>query len=267
MLRAALPHARWGVKPLCVGLAGVFAFDVFFYSEAMLFGLLDPNIFVARGIATAMVIPLIAIATARNTGWTVELAHVARVSYSTPRPCWVSGVFLIAVAVGGYFVRYFGGGWGEALQIELLFAALLFGMMVASSGSFRSKLRVFISKHFFSYRYDYRQEWLRFTRTLSAESSVQKVQERCIEAIANLVESPAGALWLPSRDGEIQGPRRGGTCRRSMPRQWSPADGLLVGFLERTAWIINLREFESDRRDIQTCRCPHGWPRSRARGS
>jgi len=244
LLRRALPHARWGVKPLCVGLAGVFAFDIFFYSEAMLFGVLDPNIFVARGIANAMVIPFIAIATARNTGWTLEL-HMSRGVVFHTTSVLVSGVFLIAVAIGGYFVRYFGGGWGEALQIELLFAALLLGMMIASSGSFRSKLRVFISKHFFSYRYDYRQEWLRFTRTLSAESSVQKVQERCIEAIANLVESPAGALWLRREDGKFRP-----ASRWNMPPidagAVESAEASLVGFLERTGWIINLRELESD---------------------
>ena len=38
---------------------------------------------------------------------------------------------------------------------------LLFGVVVVWSGVFRSKLRVFVSKHFFSYRYDYRAEWLR----------------------------------------------------------------------------------------------------------
>ena len=244
LLRRALPHARWGLKPLCVGLAGVFAFDIFFYSEAMLFGLLDPNIFVARGIANAMVIPFIAIATARNTGWTLEL-HMSRGVVFHTTSILVSGVFLIAVAAGGYFVRYFGGGWGEALQIELLFAALLLGMMVASSGSFRSKLRVFISKHFFSYRYDYRQEWLRFTRTLSAESSVPRVQERCIEALANLVESPAGALWLRREGGKFRP-----ASRWNMPpidaAAVEPTESPLVGFLERTGWVINLREYASD---------------------
>ena len=245
LLRRALPHARWGLKPLCVGLAGVFAFDIFFYSEAMLFGVLDPNIFVARGIANAMVIPFIAIATARNTGWTLEL-HMSRGVVFHTTSILVSGVFLIAVAVGGYFVRYFGGGWGEALQIELLFAALLLGMMVASSGSFRSKLRVFISKHFFSYRYDYRAGVAPFhahavggvvgpespgTLHRSPRQSRRK-SRRCVVARV----AKAGNF----------GPHHDGTCRRSMPPPWSPRKCPLVRFLERTGWVINLREFESD---------------------
>ena len=35
----------------------------------------------------------------------------------------------------------------------------------------RSRLRVLVGKHFFNYRYDYREEWLRFTAMLSAKSS------------------------------------------------------------------------------------------------
>ena len=73
LLRRAHPQARWGLKPLCVGLAGVFAFDIFFYAEAMMFGRLDASIFVARGFANALIIPFVAMATVRNTGWTIDL--------------------------------------------------------------------------------------------------------------------------------------------------------------------------------------------------
>lgn len=243
LYRRARPHARWGLKPLCVGLAGVFAFDVFFYAEAMMFGRLDPSIFVARGFANALIIPFLAMATVRNTGWTVEL-HMSRGVVFHTTALLVSGTFLLVVAAAGYFVRYFGGGWGQALQIELLFAALLFGMLVASSGNFRSKLKVFVSKHFFSYRYDYRQEWLRFTRTLSEESSVPRVQERCIEALANLVESPGGALWLGHDNGSFRPASRWNMAAVDAEAV-EDANGALAQFLERTGWVINLHEYAS----------------------
>ena len=244
LLRRALPHARWGLKPLCVGLAGVFAFDIFFYAEAMLFGGLDPSIFVARGIANALIIPFIAMATARNTGWTLEL-HMSRGAVFQTTALLVTGAFLMAVAAAGYFVRYLGGSWGQALQIELLFAALLFGMLVASSGGFRSKLKVFISKNFFSYRYDYRKEWLRFTRTLSEESSVAKVQERCVEALANLVESPGGALWL-SHERQGLHPASRWNMASIDDHAIEPASGSFVRFLERTGWVINLHDYAAE---------------------
>ena len=249
LLRRAHPQARWGLKPLCVGLAGVFAFDIFFYAEAMMFGRLDASIFVARGFANALIIPFVAMATVRNTGWTIDL-HMSRGVVFQTTALLVSGTFLLAVAAAGYFVRYLGGGWGQALQIELLFAALLFGLLVASSGRFRSKIKVFVSKNFFSYRYDYREEWLRFTRTLSEESSVPRVQERCIEAIANLVESPGGALWL-RRESDGFRPASRWNMAVVDADVVEPANGPLVGFLERNGWVIDLHEYAA---------APAGYP-------
>ena len=90
----------------------------------MLFGRLDVDIWMARGGANALVIPFIAVATARNTGWTIEM-HVSRGAVFHSTAILVSGVFLLVVAGAGYIVRYLGGEWGRALQIELVFAALL----------------------------------------------------------------------------------------------------------------------------------------------
>jgi hypothetical protein len=120
----------------------------------------------------------------------------------------------------------------------LLFAALLVVVFVASSGGFRAKLRVLVSKHFFSYRYDYRKEWLRFTRTLSAETSLQGVQERTIMALADLVESPGGVLWLP--EGDIFRPVS--RCNSPAIDAIERSDGAFVSFLARTTWIVDLKE-------------------------
>src|SRR5208282_3929467 len=109
------------------------------------------------------------------------------------------------------------------------------------SGSFRSKLKVFVSKHFFSYRYDYREEWLRFTRTLSADGSPQSIQQRSIRALADLVESPAGALWLRHE----QSFRPSARWNLSAINAVEPADGSLGKFLEKTGWVIDLAEHAS----------------------
>jgi putative PEP-CTERM system histidine kinase len=242
VFRRAHPQARWAIKPLCLGLAGVFGFDLFFYADAMLFGVLDPDIWVARAIANASVIPFLAVATARNTGWTIEM-HVSRGAVFHSTALLVSGIFLLAVAGAGYFVRYFGGDWGHALQIELSFAALLAAVLMVSSGSFRSKLKVFVSKHFFSFRYDYRDVWLRFTGTLSAESSPQSLQESVIQALADLVESPGGALWMRHDDDGFRPVSR---WNMAAVEAVEPSAGPLAAFLERMRWVIDLDECASD---------------------
>ena len=95
LIRRAEPSARWALKPLCVGLAGIFAFDLYFFADALLFGRLDAEIWVARGAANALVIPFIAVATARNPMWTIEM-HVSRAAVFHSTAVLVSGVFSAA---------------------------------------------------------------------------------------------------------------------------------------------------------------------------
>jgi putative PEP-CTERM system histidine kinase len=242
LMRRAHPQFRWSLRPLAVGLAGLFGYDLFLYADAMLFTRLDLDFWVARGVAHALVIPFIALSTARNTGWSVEL-HISRKAVFHSTALLVAAGFLLAVAAAGYLVRYFGGAWGPALQVELLFAALLSVVLVATSGSFRSRLRVFVSKHFFSYRYDYREEWLRFTRTLAEEGGAQRLSERVVMALADLVESPGGAVWL--RDDHA---RYVPAARFNVQSQEAvePDDGSLARFLARTGWIVDISEYRAN---------------------
>ncbi|HET9046236.1 MAG TPA: XrtA/PEP-CTERM system histidine kinase PrsK [Casimicrobiaceae bacterium] len=238
LYRRVHQQARWAIKPLAIALAAIFGYELFFYADAMLFGRIDADIWIARGAAAALVVPFFAVATARNAGWTIEM-HLSRGAVFHSTAIVVSGVFLLGLAATGYFVRYIGGAWGRALAIELVFAGALLGLLVATSGRFRSRLKVFVSKHFFSYRYDYREEWLRITRTLANETLSANVGERTILALADLVESPGGALWLKDDEG-----RHVPAARWNMPAfdAVEAAEGSLSQFLAREGWIVNLDE-------------------------
>ena len=242
IIRRVQPDLRWAMKPLALALVAIFGFDLYLYADAMLYGRLDQDIWLARGLANVIVIPFIAVATARNTGWTVDL-HLSRRAVYHSSALLLSGVFLLLVAGAGYLVRFFGGDWGRALQIEILFCALLSIVLVAASGRFRSRLRVFISKHFFSYRYDYREEWLRFTGTLSTDTASQSLQVRTIAALGNLLESPAGLLWLADESRGYVPAAHWNTPAVDIVER---ADAAFVGFLAQTGWVIDVTEARAE---------------------
>ena len=124
IMRRAHVEARWAIKPLCLGLAAMFGFDLYFFADAMLFNQFDPDIWLARGVTNALVIPLIAVASARNTGWTVDI-HVSRSAVFHSTALLLSGVFVLSIAAAGYVVRYVGGEYGSVMQIAFSFGALL----------------------------------------------------------------------------------------------------------------------------------------------
>ncbi len=241
VLRNAHVEARWGVKPLCIGLGGVFAFDLFMYGDGVLFGQLDAGTWSAHGVVQACVIPFVAASAARSKGWTVNLAVSRQVVFHSTALLG-SGLYLLGAAGVGLYIRHFGGSWGATIGTVLLFAALVILGVVISSGTFRSKLRVLVNKHFFSYRYDYREEWLRFTNVLATLDPRSNIHARVVEALADLVESPAGAIWA----------RRGGALRQVARwhapeiRELERGDASLPAFMRNTGWVVDLHQGRRD---------------------
>jgi len=240
LYRNVQPQQRWGIKFLCLGLGGMFAYDFYLYSDALLFQRVNAAIWDARGAVNAMVVPLLAVATARNPKWSLDVAVSRRILFHSTAMLGAA-VYLLAMAAAGYYIRYFGGSWGAVLQVTFLFGAVVLLFMILFSGTLRARLKVFLSKNFFSYRYDYREEWLRFTRTLSEGEPGVQLYERSIEAIAELVDSPGGALWLSRDAGVLEQ-----VAHWNMPsaKGREQRDSPLCQFVERRQWVISLEDYE-----------------------
>ena len=238
LYRNAPVRERWGIKFVCMGVGGLFAYDFYLYSDAMLFRVINPEIWVARGAINALTVPLIALSAARNPKWTLGLS-VSRQAMFHSVALFGSALYLLAMAGAGYYLRYFGGTWGNVMQGAFLFGAVVLLFSVLFSGTFRSWLKVFISKHFYSYNYDYREEWLRFTRTLS-EGGPQ-ITERTVQAVAALVESPGGALYLRRDSGNCELASR---WNLAVDETAEPLDSPFCDFLTTRQWVVDIRELQ-----------------------
>ena len=135
---------------------------------------------------------------ARNREWRVDI-HVSRQVVFHTATLLASGCFLLAVAIVGMVLRKFGGDWGLVLQLAMLFGSIVVLVTVLSSGSLRRRLKFLISRNFFTHRYDYRIEWLKFIELISAPNQAEELQVRIIRALAEFVDSRAGVLWSLSR--------------------------------------------------------------------
>ncbi|HET7267490.1 MAG TPA: XrtA/PEP-CTERM system histidine kinase PrsK [Oleiagrimonas sp.] len=202
ILRNAEPQQRWALKFLLISLVGLFAYDIFLYSYAILYHEFSASTWAARGFVNALLAPLLLVAAARNRKWSLNVGVSRRVVfYSTS--LLVIACYLIAIAVGGYYVRLYGGDWGRVAEIALIFFALLVVLMVASSGQSRSRLKVFLHRNFFSLRHDYREQWLHLTATLAASDSDTDLSVRAVRAMAQTMDSPGGILFSRSHTGNF----------------------------------------------------------------
>jgi putative PEP-CTERM system histidine kinase len=235
--------ARPALRYLVVGVGGLFAYDLFLYSQAELLRGITAEAWNARGVVDAIAVPLIAVAVRRYPQWSLDVFVSRQVVFYTSTVMGV-GAYLLLMAVGGYYVREIGGAWGQLGQIMFFAGALVVLTFLVASANLRRHARVFISKHFYRNKYDYRVEWLRFISTLSSGEE-RDVRRTSICAIAQIFSSPAGVLFVLDEFGHRFEPAA------AWPIRVDDIDGIagiashedLPRFLNRTNWIIDLDEY------------------------
>ncbi len=233
---------RWHAKPLALAVASVFLFDVYLYSRAILTGGFDPASVAVRGAVHALAVPLLFVAARRHGTWLAQL-QVSRSAAFHTATLLLTGLYLLFIAGIGYYVRDFGGEWGTALQLGLVCVALVALAVLVFSGTARARVRVFVGKNFFSYRYDYRTEWLRFTAMLSGASSPGEMAGLVVRGLAEMLPSPAGALWMAAPGGAELVQTARWNFSESSDRE--PVASPFATFLLAKEWIVDLDEYRA----------------------
>lgn len=239
IFRGTVPEQRWAIKFLCLGIGGVFAFDFYMYSEALLFRAVDVEVWSARGYVNALVVPMLGISAARNPQWSVEVVLSRRLVFQSITVLG-AGLYLLAMAVAGFYIRAVGGDWGVVGQTVFFFSALVLLLALMFSGEMRARIKVLFNKHFFRSTYDYREEWLRITSVLSSATLDATLREQALTAMAELVDSTGGALYQQrGADFSITAIRNLSINAVKPVATASP----FCAFLREKGWVIDMDEY------------------------
>ena len=229
--------------------------------------------FVAGGVlvagSQAAYFALMALSAAPGSAWSVArvvpfvLASALLIHAARQRPQWSLAIFVspqarayaprllgalgLLLALLG-LAPIFGTLPGDAARLPAMIAVFGLGVPVLTvlfSEGLGARLRVFISKHFLPFRYDYREEWLRLIDTLAAPVHRRPLPERTIKALAQIVGSPGGILWLRRQEDEPF------VCAahwntRSWPEVAVAGDDPVLAFMGERQWILDTAELNRD---------------------
>ena len=231
---------RWAIKYLCLGLLGSYLYNFYMYSDALLYQRIDPVLWQTRGFVEALLVPLIAVSVSKDPLWSPEIFISRRVVFHTTT-LLASAVYLLFMGFAGYYVVEFGGSWGPVVQAFFLFFTIMVLVLFLASRRIRARIKVLVNKHFYPYKYDYREEWLRFIRTVSFGD--EHLYRKSIKSIAQIIESPGGMLWLRQENGFFE-------CVDAweMPllKVREPAVSSMIRFLEDNEFVISVDELNNE---------------------
>jgi len=230
---------RSSLKYFCVGIAGIALYDFVIFSWTIANSEMSTNQWAARGFVNAMFAVPLGLAARRSFRLSLD-AHIPRQIIFYSFGVIAGGIFIVILLLGDYYVRTYAGTWGGTVRIVLFIGALMALAVSVVSATVRARVRVFLTKSFFQYKYDYRKEWLRFIGTLS-RSELDNVANTAVRAVAQIVNSPGGIVWVQEEDGDNYVPI--GAWGSDLPAVSSVARSTsLVGFLKKRQWVIDLYE-------------------------
>ena len=209
--RASDLDRRWALKFLLIGLSMAIAADLVVAMERLLASAAVPALEAGRAFIHALAIPLVAASIARNPSWDCEI-HMGRRAVFGGMVLAGALLYVLVALAAGMAARVAAGealgageigAGGQLVIVVLLLAVLAFAL---TSGRVQGALAGFVSRTFFSYRFDYRDEWARFVRTLEGDSlhTAETLVERVIFAVADLVDATGGAVWQLDRRGRFR---------------------------------------------------------------
>lgn len=229
---------RWSV----IALAGIFAYDLNLATIAYLGGEYPLLLRDLRAVFAGVMCVLFALGMSR-AGPRVQFSPSRAVTFRTLSLLLI-GSYLALMVLVAKSLPLIGGDFARTSQVVFLALAAVAVIAALPSPRLRGWLRVTATKHLFQHRYDYREEWLRFTRTIGrGGAGSASLEERAVKALADITESPAGLLLMPNEEAQLEL-----TARWNWPTIAVPAvaaEHRLAGLLEQHNLVLALDEARS----------------------
>jgi len=249
VLRASRDPLRYQIKFVVMGLGGLAGFSILQASGLEVFAGWSTEYAFASGMVTLLSVGLMAYGFGR---W--HLQDINRVVYISPQALYTSLTFLI---VGGYFIVVGGlgeivrrTGWemGDALGLLLVFIAVMGLVAIIFSRQARAELRLFIAKHFYRSKYDYRLKWFEVMDAFRACDSVNSILDNFLELLIQTFGAERVTIWLAyEADGRFHQVRS--TDLQSPPDPLEAAHPLVVELLASNG-IVELSPAEETTRPV-----------------
>ncbi len=228
-LAASRDLVRYSIKFEFFGMMAVLAFMIFYYSHAILYLSINMGLAFVRSIVFILASILIAYSRVfRGNGFRVS---VSRHIFYRSATLLAVGIYLIIMGLMGEGMRYFDVDFGRNITILLAFVGAVFLLAVLFSDKARRRAKVYIHKHFYADKHDYREEWISLTERLSKCTTLDDIENAVLSAYMNTFGFAGASLSLADRtEGYVS------VAAQSMPHAPTPlvvSDELKGYFLSR----------------------------------
>jgi putative PEP-CTERM system histidine kinase len=222
-LRSSRGAARWRTKYLVLGLAGIFLARFYFVSLALLFQVVLATYLATQAATLAIGAVVIGASVLRGQLRTTEFAPSRHVVYRSVA-AGALGLYLVAIGALGWALGRLGIP-EELFWISLVvFVSAIALAALLLSESLRWRVKRYLLTHFHRSKYDYREQWSRFTARLTSLVEPRELLPELLETVTEAMGATFAVIYIvDERDGTLRTGASGGRVRPSPTLALDPA--------------------------------------------
>ncbi|TSK05904.1 MAG: PEP-CTERM system histidine kinase PrsK [Geobacter sp.] len=189
----ASSEALWRVKLDIVALFAMLSVLVFYYSNALLYRSINMELVPLRSFV--FIVASIMMFYARTHWRGSARVKVSQAVLLKSVVISVIAVYLILLGLLGEGMRYFGPQFPRVLTLALCFTGGILLLLLLLSERANREFKVFLHKHFYQSKYDYRSQWLGLTQRLATFDSADELVHRVLQAYCEIFGVRGAALY------------------------------------------------------------------------
>ena len=234
-------EAKRSITPLVIALGSVAVFDFVLYAQATMVGGIEFDFWYIRGYLSALAVPLLLISIRRFKEGAVRI-FVSRnvVFYSSM--LMIAGLYLLLMAVAGYLINYLGGEWGQLVSFGFFILGSIVLAVLLITETIRRQVKVFISKHFFANKYEYREEWLELIGQIET-ASAENYCQISLQIMMSKVGATGGVILKANGNNRFTVKHSDGI---ELDESFDKDLMLIEHFTKNQGWIIDINEYIED---------------------
>ncbi|MDH3973637.1 MAG: PEP-CTERM system histidine kinase PrsK [Deltaproteobacteria bacterium] len=195
--RFSTGHKRWQIKYVIFGVGAILFFFIYYFSQLLLFSMINVELVRVLSIVILFSVSVMTVFIVRHRLLNVDV-FVSRYIVYHSVTILIVGTYFILVGLVVYGIQYFNLPFDYSLSTLIIFLAIFILLVLGFSTSVRRKIQLFLNRHFYKHKYEFRDKWMESIEKISSKTSVDEICRTLIDMILETMGAKEVYLWLYS---------------------------------------------------------------------
>lgn len=194
-LRFSTGSKREQIKYVLISVGAILSFQIYLVSKALLFPILINDYIPVTSVVILISCGLSLFTIVRHRLFSVNIFISRYIIYNSLTILFV-GAYLLIVGLVTEGIKFFGGSFDTFWNTLFIFIAMLGVVAVLLSNRLRRKFQLFVNRHFYKHKYEFRDKWMETIEKIGTKSDLFNVQMSIVEMISETMGAREVYLWL-----------------------------------------------------------------------